>query len=57
MLEDPQKFFDINFFQFFEKQTPKLAFWDLANMKRNIVRKFEQSQKLAFLDMKNINRK
>ena len=34
------KIFDVNFFQFFEKQTPKLAFWDLANMERNKVRKF-----------------
>ena len=36
----PPKIFDVNFFQFFEKQTPKLAFWDLANMERNKVRKF-----------------
>ena len=36
----PPKIFDVKFFQFFEKQTPKLAFWDLANMERNKVRKF-----------------
>merc|ERR1711978_43681 len=36
----PPKIFDVNFFQFFEKQTPKLAFWDLANMERNKVRNF-----------------
>ena len=38
----PPKTFDVNLFQFFEKQTPKLAFWDLANMDRNKVRKFGQ---------------
>ena len=36
----PPKIFDVIFFQFFEKQTPKLAFWDVANMERNKVRKF-----------------
>ena len=36
----PPKIFNVQFFQFFEKQTPKLAFWDLANMERNKVRKF-----------------
>ena len=36
----PPKILDVNFFQFFEKQTPKLAFWDLANMERNKGRKF-----------------
>ena len=35
--QGPPKIFDV---QFFEKQTPKLAFWDLANMERNKVRKF-----------------
>ena len=35
----PPKIFDVYIFQFFEKQTPKLAFWDLANMERNKVRK------------------
>ena len=37
---EPPKIFNVQFFQFFEKQTPKLAFWDLANMGRNKVRKF-----------------
>ena len=36
----PQKIFAIKFFQLFEKQTPKLAVWDLANVERNKVRKF-----------------
>ena len=36
----PPKILDIEVFQFFEKQIPKLAFWDLANMERNKVRKF-----------------
>ena len=40
MLEDPQKIFDVEFFQFFEKLTSKLASWDLANIKGNKVRKF-----------------
>ena len=42
LVAGPQKILDINFFQFFEKQTPKLAFWDLANIERNKVRKFGQ---------------
>ena len=36
----PPKIFDVYIFQFFEKQTPKLAFLDLANIERNKVRKF-----------------
>ena len=35
-----QKIFVISFFQFFEKQTPKLAFWDLSNIKGDKFRKF-----------------
>ena len=31
-----------NSFDFFEKQTPKLASWNPANMERNKVRKFGQ---------------
>ena len=38
----PPKIFKVQVFQFFEKQTPKLAFWDLANMERIKVRKFGQ---------------
>ena len=40
MLEEPQKFLTFNFIISFKKQTPKLAFWDLANIRRNKVRKF-----------------
>ena len=36
----PPKIFDVKFFQFFEKQTPKLAFWDLSNIKGDKFRKF-----------------
>ena len=36
----PPNIFDVPFFQFFEKQIPKLAFWDLANIKRKKVRNF-----------------
>ena len=36
----PPKIFDVQFFQFFEKQIPKLTFWDLAYIKRNKVRNF-----------------
>ena len=27
----PPKIFDVQFFQLFEKQAPKMAFWDFAN--------------------------
>ena len=36
----PPKIVDIKFFRFFEKQTSKLAFWNLAIIKRNKVRNF-----------------
>ena len=40
MFENPQIFLTTIFFNFFEKQTSKLAFWDLVNIKRNKVRNF-----------------
>ena len=35
-----QKILDVQFFQIFEKQTPSLAFLDLASIQRNKVRNF-----------------
>ena len=40
MLEDPKKFSTSNFLIFLKKQTPNLAFWELAIIKKNKVRNF-----------------
>ena len=38
--QGPPKIFDVKFLKFFKKETPKLASWNMAIIKRNKVRKF-----------------